>query len=133
MIKLSNNEKEKICGELAVHLNKLRKLLNLNQEDFSSISGISRVTISQIEGGKVKMTWLHLNAILCVFNANIRTKEYLYANNLLGLRYLQFIQHLDEDQYPEYNIDVDLNKAKLCNLPSIDQMALEIKLSDSLS
>ena len=120
-------KKDKMCDELSVHLTKLRKLLNLTQEDFSNISGISRVTISQIEGGKAKMTWLHLNAILCVCNANIRTKEYFYANNLLGPRYLQYIQHKDEDEYPELNVTADLSKVKLGRLLTLEEMTVAAK------
>jgi DNA-binding XRE family transcriptional regulator len=112
MVKLSKEEKTAMCAELTAHLPKLRKMLNLTQEDLGNMSGLSRVTISQIEGGKVKMNWLHLNAIIYICNANVRTKEYFYANNLLGPRFLQFMQRKDENEYPEINILIDVNKVK---------------------
>ena len=64
------------------------------------------MTISQIESGKVKMTWLHLNAIMFICSANQRSKEYFYANNLLGPRYLQFVQGKDENIPPDFNVTV---------------------------
>ncbi|NMA38044.1 MAG: helix-turn-helix transcriptional regulator [Papillibacter sp.] len=122
MVKLTDAEKAEMCSELAGHLSKLRKLLNLTQENLSNISGISRVTISQIESGKVKMTWLHLNAILCISCANIRTKEYLIANNLLGPRYMQYIQCKNENEYPELNVAADINKIQLSKILSLEEL-----------
>ena len=57
MVELSREEKKKLCLELTEHLPKIRKLLNLTQAEFGDMTGLSRVTISQIEGGKVKLTW----------------------------------------------------------------------------
>lgn len=107
MVKLTKEEKAELCNTLTKHLPKLRKLLNLTQEDLANVSGLSRVTISQVEGGKVHMNWLHLNAILFICNANIKTKEYLYANNILGERFAQFVQLKNEDEPPEVNVNID--------------------------
>ena len=109
MIYLSKEEKAEMCARLTQHLPKLRKLLNLTQEDLARVSGLSRVTISQIEGGKVRMNWLHLNAILFICNANIKTKEYLYTNNVLGKRFARFAELLDEEEEPEINVNIDVN------------------------
>lgn len=107
MIKLDKEEKAELCQRLTEHLPKLRRLLNLTQDDLARLSGLSRVTISQIESGKVKMNWLHLNAILFICNANIKTKEYLYTNNVLGLRFVRFAELKDEDEEPEINVSVN--------------------------
>ncbi len=106
MVELSREEKRQLCQELTEHLPKIRKLLNLTQAEFGDMTGLSRVTISQIEGGKVKLTWLHLNAIMFICVSNIRTKEYIYANNVLGPRFLQFVQCKDENIPPDTNITV---------------------------
>ena len=106
MVELSAAEKRAMCEELTKHLPKLRKLLSLTQADLGNLTGLSRVTISQIESGKVRMTWLHLNAIMFICTVNQRSKEYFYANNLLGPRYLQFVQGKDENIPPDYNVTV---------------------------
>lgn len=106
MVELTAAEKKAMCEELTAHLPKLRKLLSLTQADLGNLTGLSRVTISQIESGKVRMTWLHLNAIMLICTVNQRSKEYFYANNLLGPRYLQFVQSKDENIPPDYNVNV---------------------------
>jgi DNA-binding XRE family transcriptional regulator len=106
MVELSAAEKKAMCEEMTEHLPKIRKLLSLTQADLGNLTGLSRVTISQIESGKVQMTWLHLNAIMFICTANRRSKEYIFANNILGPRYLQFVQGKDENIPPEYNVTV---------------------------
>lgn len=106
MVELSKEEKKRLCAELTEHLPKIRKLLNLTQAEFGDMTGLSRVTISQIEGGKVNLTWLHLNAIMFICVSNIRTKEYIYANNILGTRFFQFVQGKDDNIPPDTNITV---------------------------
>ena len=106
MVELSAAEKKAMCEELTSHLPKIRKLLSLTQADLGNLTGLSRVTISQIESGKVQMTWLHLNAIMFICTINRRSKEYIYANNILGPRYLQFVQGKDENIPPDYNVNV---------------------------
>ncbi len=106
MVELTAKEKKAMCEELTAHLPKIRKLLSLTQADLGNLTGLSRVTISQIESGKVKMTWLHLNAIMFICAVNLRSKEYFYANNLLGTRFLQFVQGKDENIPPDINVTV---------------------------
>jgi len=106
MVELTAKEKKAMCAELTAHLPKIRKLLSLTQADLGNLTGLSRVTISQIESGKVKMPWLHLNAIMFICAVNLRSKEYFYANNLLGTRFLQFVQGKDENIPPDINVTV---------------------------
>ncbi len=106
MVELSAAEKKAMCEEMTAHLPKIRKLLSLTQADLGNLTGLSRVTISQIESGKVQMTWLHLNAIMFICTVNRRSKEYIFANNILGPRYLQFVQGKDENIPPDYNVTV---------------------------
>ena len=75
MVELSAAEKKAMCEEMTTHLPKIRKLLSLTQADLGNLTGLSRVTISQIESGKVQMTWLHLNAIMFICTVNRRSKE----------------------------------------------------------
>jgi len=106
MVELTAKEKKAMCAELTAHLPKIRKLLSLTQADLGNLPGLSRVTISQIERGQVKMPWLHLNAIMFICAVNLRSKEYFYANNLLGTRFLQFVQGKDENIPPDINVTV---------------------------
>lgn len=106
MVKLSKTEKEGMCAQLAEHLPRIRKLLSVTQAEFGELCGLARTTISQIENKKVPVTWLYLNAILLICVSNYRTKEYFYANNLLGPRFLQYIQQKDENIPPDTNIIV---------------------------
>lgn len=106
MVELTAAEKKAMCKTLTEHLPKIRKLLSLTQADLGNLTGLSRVTISQIESGKVKMTWLHLNAIMFICSINLRAKEYFYANDLLGIRFLQFVQGKDENIPPDVNVTV---------------------------
>ncbi|MCR4770763.1 MAG: helix-turn-helix domain-containing protein [Oscillospiraceae bacterium] len=106
MVELTAAEKKEMCLTLTAHLPKIRKLLSLTQADLGNLTGLSRVTISQIESGKVRMTWLHLNAIMFICSVNLRAKEYFYANDLLGIRFLQFVQGKDENIPPDVNVTV---------------------------
>ncbi|MBR5389694.1 MAG: helix-turn-helix domain-containing protein [Clostridia bacterium] len=109
MVKLSSEEKREMCSILASHLPKIRELLGVTQGTFGSLCGLSRITISRIENGSARMNWSHLTSIMFVCAVNRRTKEYFYANNLLGVRFLQFMQQKDANIPPETNIVIDLN------------------------
>ena len=108
MITLSAEEKRKLCDTLAAQLPKIRELLGTTQEAFGDLCGLSRVTISRIENGSARMNWSHLTSIMFVVACNRRTKEYFYANQLLGERFLQFMQLKDANIPPEINLVVDL-------------------------
>ena len=62
-IELSAEEKKAYCDRLTAVLVELRKRLGQTQEEMESTSGISRVTLSQIESGRSRMSWLHLRGI----------------------------------------------------------------------
>lgn len=106
MVKLTADDKRKMCDELTGHLPKIRELLNVTQADLGALCGFSRTRVSQIENGAIKMTWSQLTSIMFVCTCNIRTKEYIYANRILGPRFLQFIQRKDDNIPPDANITV---------------------------
>ncbi len=108
MIKLTVEEKRAMCNKLASELPKIRELLGATQEGFGDLCGLSRITISRIENGSAKMNWSHLTSVMFVVACNRRTKEYFYANALLGERFLQFMQQKDANIPPEMNITVDM-------------------------
>ena len=112
MITLSAEEKRAMCSALAAELPKIRELLGATQEGFGELCGLSRITISRIENGSAKMNWSHLTSVMSVVACNRRTKEYFYANNLLGVRFLQFMQQKDANIPPEMNIMVDMDSLK---------------------
>ena len=109
MIVLSAEEKRAMCSALAAELPKIRELLGATQEAFGELCGLSRITISRIENGSSKMNWAHLTSVMFVVSCNRRTKEYFYANELLGARFLQFMQRKDANIPPETNITVDID------------------------
>ncbi len=109
---LTKEEKREFCKKLTEHLIDIRIRLGMTQEELGHVCGISRVTISQIESGHVKMNWLHFNAIMFVCIANKALKEYLYANGMLGDKLLCFYQN-PEDGKAVINVNVDEDKIKL--------------------
>ena len=102
---LNREQKEAYCVRLTELLPLLRSRLGMTQEELGMISGVSRVTISQIESGRAKMNWLHFSALMLVCIADRNAKELLYVHGLLNDRLLRFYQ-VDNDQ-PQLNVTVD--------------------------
>jgi len=105
-VSLSAEEKTRYCDRLTEELVELRKRLGQTQEELESISGISRVTLSQIESGRSRMSWLHFAALMQMFTQNQETKELLYVRGILDERLLQVYQHRLPEEEPEFNADV---------------------------
>jgi predicted transcriptional regulator len=108
MIKLSSEEKEELCIKLAKHLPKIRELLHTTQREFGNLVGISTPRLSVIENGKFVMSWSQFTSILFVCMCNLSTKEYIYANEILTNRLLQYLQGKDENIPPMVNITVNV-------------------------
>lgn len=109
MVKLSCEEKKELAIKLAKHLPKIRELLNTTQKEFGDLIGISPPRLSVIENGKFVMTWSQVTAMLFVCVCNLRTKEYIYANEILTPRLLQYLQGKDENIPPMINITVNVS------------------------
>ncbi len=109
---LTKEEKREHCKKLTQHLIDIRIRLGMTQEELGHVCGISRVTISQIESGHVKMNWLHFNAIMFVCIANKSLKEYLFANGMFDDKLLCFYQNPDDGK-AVVNVNVDEDKIKL--------------------
>lgn len=106
MVVLTEFEKEAMCRELSDKLPKIRSLLSLTQSELGYLCGFSRIRVSQIETGKTPMSWSQLTSIMLVCEMNQKTKEYIYANGILGPRFLQFMQRKDENIPPDINVEV---------------------------
>lgn len=106
MVILTEAEKAEICKTIAEHLPLLRRQLNVTQSQLGYLCGFSRIRVSQIETGKAQMSWSQLTSVLFVCEMNLKAKEYLYANNLLGSKFLQFIQQKDANIPPDINVSV---------------------------
>lgn len=102
---LNLEQKEDYCRRLTDLLPLLRSRLGMTQEELGMISGVSRVTISQIESGRAKMNWLHFSALMMVCIADRNSKELLYVHGLLDERLLRFYQVSSE--FPQLNVTVD--------------------------
>ena len=106
MVVLTQAEKEAMCRSLAEHLPKLRKLLNVTQAELGYLCGFSRIRVSQIETGKANMSWSQLTSIMFIVGMNQVAKEYFHINDILGTKFLQFVQRKDENIPPDVNVDV---------------------------
>lgn len=100
---LSADEKKHYCDRLTEELVELRKRLGQTQEELEAISGISRVTLSQIESGRCRMSWLHFTSLMEMFSQNQETKELLFVRGILDERLLRVYQHVRPGERPEYN------------------------------
>ena len=106
MVVLTKTDKRVICIQFAEDLPKIRELLHVNQKEFSALSGISVDRLSRIENEHTSMTWSQFMAVLMVCMANLVTKEYLYAYNVLPVNLFQYLQQKDESIPPHINIRV---------------------------
>ncbi len=107
MVELTEKEKRDMCVELAEHLPKIRELLRLSQKAFGERCGISTPRMSVIENKHFIMTWSQLTSIMFIVFTNPKTKEYFLMNNLLGPRFMQFIQQKEENSVPDINVVVE--------------------------
>ena len=106
MVVLTKTEKRILCIEFAKHIPKIRNILHLNQREFGAMTGISVDRISRIENEHAVMTWSQLMSMLMVCMANLATKEYVYANNILPTKLFQYFQQKDDSIPPHLNIRV---------------------------
>ena len=102
---LNKEQKDRYCSRLTALLPLLRNRLGMTQEELGRVSGVSRVTISQIESGRAKMNWLHFNALMLVCIADKDAKELLYVRGMLDDTLLGFYQV--EGDVPRLNVAVD--------------------------
>lgn len=103
---LNAEVKKTYCDKLTSVLVELRKRLGQTQEEMEATSGISRVTLSQIESGRSRMSWLHFTALMHLFIQNQDTKELLYVRCVLDARLLRLFQRLSPEETPEFNPEV---------------------------
>ena len=104
---LNQEQKEAYCGKMTQLLPMLRARLGMTQEELGKVSGVSRVTISQIESGRAKMNWQHFSALMMVCTADRNAKELLYVNGMLDNRLLRFYQVSSD--HPQLNVVVSPN------------------------
>ncbi len=105
---LDRAQKEGYCRQMTELLPILRGRLGMTQEELARVSGVSRVTISQIESGRAKMNWLHFSALMMICNADRNAKELLYIRGLLDERLLRFYQLGAEHPLLNVHVDPDL-------------------------
>ena len=103
---LSAEEKQRYCDRLTEELVELRKRMGQTQEEMESISGISRVTLSQIESGRSHMSWLHFAALMHMFTQNQDTKELLFVRGILDERLLLAYQGRLPGERVDFNAEI---------------------------
>ncbi len=103
---LSAVERKHYCDRLTEELVGLRKRLGQTQEEMEAVSGISRVTLSQIESGRSQMSWLHFASLMQMFTQNQETKEILFARGILDETLLRAYQNKPPEEAPEFNADI---------------------------
>ena len=104
---LSAEEKQRYCDRLTEELVELRKRMGQTQEEMESISGISRVTLSQIESGRSRMSWLHFASLMHMFTENQDTKELLFVRGILDERLLRAYQGLLPGEWADFNAEIN--------------------------
>ncbi len=102
---LDHEKKEAYCRQMTELLPLLRGRLGMTQEELGMVSGVSRVTISQIESGRAKMNWLHFSALMMICTSDRNAKELLYVRGLLDDELLRFYQVSSD--LPQLNVTVD--------------------------
>ncbi len=102
---LDRDKKEAYCRQMTELLPLLRGRLGMTQEELGKVSGVSRVTISQIESGRTKMNWLHFSALMMICIVDRNAKELLYVRGLLDDDLLRFYQVSCD--VPQLNVTVD--------------------------
>lgn len=115
-VTLNQIQKKIICINFAKHLKEIRSLLHLNQKEFAKMSGISTDRLSRIENEHVVMTWSQLLAIVAVCNMNTSTKEYLFITSAIPKKVFQYLQQLDEEVPPNYNVELRTEVIETQNL-----------------
>lgn len=103
---LNAAEKKQYCDDLTAMLVELRKRLGQTQEEMEGVCGISRVTLSQIESGRSRMSWLHFTALMHMFSQNQETKELLFARGILNERLMRIYQRTPSEEAPDFNCTV---------------------------
>ena len=67
---MTEEEKALMMSRMAKALPVMRKSLKMTQSELSSLSGVSRALISNVELGKQNMNWNTFVAVAAVFKAN---------------------------------------------------------------
>lgn len=67
---MTEEEKALMMSRMAKALPVMRKSLKMTQSELSSLSGVSRAVISNVELGKQNMNWSTFVAVAAVFEAN---------------------------------------------------------------
>ena len=109
-VELSAAEKQRYCDRLTEELVELRKRLGQTQEEMESISGISRVTLSQIESRRSRMSWLHFASLMHMFTENQDTKELLFVRGILDERLLRAYQGLLPGEGVDFNAEIQTDE-----------------------
>ena len=111
-IHMDKERKADYCARLQALLPSLRNRLGMTQSELGLVSGVSRVTISQLESGRATMNWLHFVALMLVCCENREAKEVIYANGLLDRELLCFLQNTEG----ETEVNVSVNVEALCDV-----------------
>lgn len=102
---LSQKEKKVFCDAMTEHLVELRGRLGKTQEEMENASGISRVTLSQIESGRAEMSWIHFTSLMEMFSQSQECKELLFVRNILNDKLLAFFQCGPMEE-KDFNVEV---------------------------
>lgn len=101
MVSLTREERSAFCNGIAEHIKPMRKLLGLTQAELSAMCGVSRARILQVERRAMPLSYVQACGILLIFFLNEETIRYIYENELMPVRVLQYLQDLDEAVPPE--------------------------------
>ncbi len=119
---ISVEEKRRYCDLMTASLVELRGRLGRTQEEMETVSGISRVTLSQIESRRSQMNWLHFGALMQLFTQSQETKELLFVRGILDEQLLRRCQPLAAAA--EFNVDIPEDQIRILHelhFPSVPE------------
>lgn len=102
----SKEEKNKVCEYTAKNLRMMRKKLNLKQGDLAELTGTTHRRISEIENGKIPLSWTLYLAIVTVFSLNSATRNTQEYREMVSDNIVRFISGGEHDKtsiYMQFN------------------------------
>ncbi len=100
MINLNDNEKKKLLSVFSKNLPGYRKAMKLSQEEFGSLIGITRQTVSSIERGAYPLTWSIFLSCLFICSGQGRAKKLIFNSFAGEENLLNYLNELMGDVHP---------------------------------
>lgn len=88
---IDSNYREKCIVRMVEYLPSLRNAMDISQDEFAQLLGVTRQTYNAVETQKSKMSWTLYLSIVTIFLANENTKELIREYGLYPHEFFQTI------------------------------------------